>query len=130
MLMHIDYCAYSEKPHWRIHAYTVEQPGDESVRDANAAEQMVRALVGIDEGDADQAFFKYGQPDADAVARFRIIISIRNTRRGRSDYLVDYKAIDYRDDGMPHAPRPLEVTSAAMECYQAIKANIKHARRR
>lgn len=120
MLIHIDYCAYRERPCWRINAYTVEVPGDESVRDANVAEQMVRALVGLPEGDADQEYFVYGQPGEIADPHFRIAIVVHNTHRGRSDYRIAYRQIK---------PSPLEVIRAAMECYHDIKKNIKKARK-
>ena len=118
MIIHIDYCAYDTNPHWRINAYTVEMPGDEYVRDANVAEQMVRSLVGLQEEDPDKVFFVYGQPGADADPYFRISIVVRNTHRGRSDYQIAYRQIK---------SAPLEVVRAAMECYHDIKRNIKKA---
>lgn len=120
MIIHIDYCEYDTNPHWRINAYTVEIPGDENVRDANVAEQMVRALVGLSEEDPDKEFLVYGQPGADADTYFRISIVVRNTHRGRSDYQIAYRQIK---------PAPLEVVRAAMECYHDIKRNIKKARK-
>ena len=120
MIIHIDYCAYDTNPHWRINAYTVEMPGDENVRDANVAEQMVRSLVGLQEEDPDKEFFVYGQPGADADPYFRISIVVRNTHRGRSDYQIAYRQLK---------PAPLEVVRAAMECYHDIKRNIKKARK-
>ena len=121
MIIHIDYCEYDTNPHWRINAYTVEIPGDENVRDANVAEQMVRALVGLPDEDQDKEFLVYGPPGPEADPYFRILIVVRNTRRGRSDYKISYSQIK---------PAPLEVVRAAMECYHDIKHNIKNARKK
>ena len=120
MLMHIDYCLYESSPLWRIHAYTVEIPGEENVRDANVAEDMARTFVGLGECDPDKEYFVYGDPIGIADPHFRIVIVVQNTHRGRSDYRISYRQIK---------PSPLEVVRAAMECYHDIKRNMKKARK-